>query len=706
MPEDIITEAGYALPLEEFFARSVTDIKVVGEKSIHNVIRLVGGTYQDILYHLPTGAVRRDKVDAVDLDIHIGEIISCIVTVVRHKPSTTPRSPYRVVVMAQGKDAPLEIHLVYFNASPDYLRNILPVGSQRVVSGKLEQFDMLLQMSHPDYVVAKDRLQDLPMVQPLYPLTAGVTQRIMGKIISSISSDIPATPEWIREDMLKKYGWQSLDKSLKQIHHPDNPEDSSPKSIYRMRIAFDRILAHQLMLGRIRQKRRDAPLRVMQGTGLLKEALYKVLPFSLTSDQIQCLQDIEDDLSGGQAMARLVQGDVGSGKTIVALLSSAKVIESKAQVAMMTPTEILAKQHYASLKPLCDAVGIRLALLTGKDKASDAHKTLMGLSTGTIDFVIGTHALIQERVQFHNLGLGIIDEQHRFGVEQRNALAQKGFPYAHILVMTATPIPRSLAMTRYGDTDISFIRQKPAGRKPITTKVMPAGRLEEIARGLNRVIQAGGRAYWVCPLVEESEKIDLMAAQERFYYLDALYPNQVGLVHGKMKTAQKDDVVCRFMAGDITILVATTVIEVGVNVPEATVMVIEEAERFGLSQLHQLRGRVGRGTYEASCLLLYKSVLSRTAYERLSIIRDTEDGFILAEKDLELRGAGDLLGTKQTGLLTLKGFDYEAHSDLIPLAREDVRFILQTDPSLKSERGLALRSLLKLFVNENMFIKA
>lgn len=706
MPEEIISDFVPVDHLEEFFARPATDINCVGEKSIQNVIRLTGETYQDILYHLPTGAVCRDKIDAVDLDTHIGEIISCVVTVVRHKSSSTPRSPHRVVVMAQGKDAPLEIHLVYFNASSDYLRNLLPVGSQRVVSGKLEQFDMLLQMSHPDYVVATDRMGDLPVVQPLYPLTAGVTQRIMGKVIASISSDIPPVTEWIREDMLEKYGWQSLDKSLRQIHHPEHPDDVSPQSIYRMRIAFDRVLAHQLMLGRIRQKRRDAPLRPMQGTGRFKKALYKILPFDLTSDQIQCLQEIEDDLEAGQAMARLVQGDVGSGKTIVALLSATGVIESKAQVAMMTPTEILAKQHYATLKPFCDAVGIHLALLTSKDKASEVHKTLTGLANGSIDFVIGTHALIQERVHFHNLGLGIIDEQHRFGVEQRNALAHKGFPYAHILVMTATPIPRSLAMTRYGDTDISIIKQKPAGRKPITTKVMPVNRLEDIARGLNRVIQTGGRAYWVCPLVEESEKIDLMAAQERFYYLNALYPEQVGLVHGKMKTAEKDDVVYRFMAGEISILVATTVIEVGVNVPEATVMVIEEAERFGLSQLHQLRGRVGRGDKEASCLLLYKSPLSKIAHERLSIIRDTEDGFILAEKDLELRGAGDLLGTKQTGLLTLKGFDYEAHSELIPIAREDVRFILQTDPSLKSERGLALRNLLKLFASEISLVKA
>ena len=506
--------------------------------------------------------------------------------------------------------------------------------------------------------------------------------------------------------MLKQFGWISHSESVKRLHLPQHAHDCDPQSPYRRRLAYDRILAHQMNLGLMRQKRQAVPKRPFVVTGSLAQKLTDSLPFSLTGDQQKTLQDIVHDLQKGDVMSRLVQGDVGSGKTLVALFAASYVIEEGAQAALMAPTEILAKQHYASLKPLCDQAGIRIGLLTGKDKAKQSRETLEKLEDGTIDFLIGTHALIQDRVIFKNLGLGIIDEQHRFGVEQRHKLGQKGCPYAHILVMTATPIPRSLAMAQYGDTDLSIIREKPPGRKPIVTKVMPSDKISAVAHGLSRVIQAGERAYWVCPLVEESEKMDLIAAEERYETLCALYPNQVGLVHGKMKTAEKDAVVEKFASGEITILVATTVIEVGVNVPEATVMVIEEAERFGLSQLHQLRGRVGRGDKDASCVLIYKGNLSKTAQTRLSIIRSTEDGFILAEKDLELRGAGDFLGTRQTGLLDLEGFSFEFHADLIEVARDDVRHIFDADPSLSSLRGMALKSLLEIFEGNRNIIKS
>lgn len=688
-------------PIITFLQQPILQLSDVGAKTQANLMRLCGDEFYHLLFHLPTRCIDRRPVEVIDLEKHHNEVITFQICVKRHLNPRSPRAPYRVIVEAIGREGPIEIHLIFFRAKGEYVQNLLPLNAQRIVSGKLEVFDNQPQIVHPEYAVCVDKKHELPDIQPLYHLTAGVTQRLIAKAMRQVTqqfSDMAPdmADEWIRPDLMARYQWHDFRQSLIKLHHPEAIDDCEPTSVYRQRLAYDAILAHQLTLAVSRAKRQKQIAISIKHQHEMANAIIKNLPFSLTGDQKKVAAEIFEDLQKPYQMTRMVQGDVGSGKTIVALLAASMVIQDKFQVAMMAPTEILAKQHYASLKPLCRAVGIRMGILTGKDKASESRKTLQKLKDGEIDFIVGTHALIQERVIYKNLALAIIDEQHRFGVAQRLSLVQKGTPYAHLLLMTATPIPRSLAMAQYGDCELSLIKEKPPFRKPVITRVMPFSKIEALIQSLQRVINQQGRVYWVCPLVEESEKMDLMAAEQRFDILNKIYPNQVGLVHGKMKSIQKDSVISDFTQGKISVLVSTTVIEVGVNVPEATVMIIEESERFGLSQLHQLRGRVGRGDAQSSCVLLYKT-LNPVAIERLSILRETEDGFLIAEKDLELRGAGDLLGTKQTGILQLPAFDFEHHAHFIKIARDDAQYILQTDPQLSSERGLKIRLLLDVF---------
>lgn len=678
----------------DYLEQSIEKISAISSKTQANLMRLCGVSYYDLLCHLPVRGVNRGIVDTLNLD-NDNEIVTFEAYIGKHFIPRSPQAPYRVSVHTQGKQGVIEVQLVFFRANGEYVKNLLPTDSSRIISGKLELFDNKPQIIHPDYVVTVDKKNDLPTIQPIYNLTAGVTQRLIAKAITHVTADLPHSPEWLRSDLIDRYKWASFTESLVKIHNPEKTDDCLLESPYRQRLAYDAILAHQLTLAISRAKRQKQSAIALTHQHELANTLVKNLPFSLTGDQKKVTKEIFDDLKKPYQMTRLVQGDVGSGKTIVALLAASMVIQDKCQAAIMVPTEILAKQHYASLKPLCRAVGIRMGILTSKDKPSESRQTLEKLKNGELDFVVGTHALIQEKVIFKNLALAIIDEQHRFGVSQRLSLVNKGTPNAHLLLMTATPIPRSLAMAHYGDCDLSLIQEKPPLRKPVTTRVMSTSKLDDVIQSLARVISNKGRAYWVCALVEESEKIDLMAAQERFLLLNTIYPNQVGLVHGKMKPAEKDAVIGDFMTGVISILVSTTVIEVGVNVPEATVMIIEEAERFGLSQLHQLRGRVGRGDQQSSCLLLYKT-LNPVAIERLSILRETDDGFLLAEKDLQLRGAGDLLGTKQTGILDLPAFDFTVHEFLIKIARDDATYILQTDPNFTTPRGQNLKILLKI----------
>jgi ATP-dependent DNA helicase RecG len=552
-------------------------------------------------------------------------------------------------------------------------------------------------MAHPDHILGAEEFGRMPLLEPVYPLTEGLSPKLLMKAIHQALEKLPQLPEWQDQSFLSRNQWPSFDEALRALHHPETPAAIAPGSPARRRLAYDELLASQLALSLVRASMKRAAGRKLPGTGEMRAKLIAALPYSLTRAQEEAVRDILRDMASGERMLRLLQGDVGAGKTVVALLALATAVESGAQGALMVPTEILARQHHATLSKLCAAAGIPVVLLTGREKGKAREDILARIASGETRIVIGTHALFQEGVAFHDLGLAVIDEQHRFGVHQRLALQAKAGGATDLLVMTATPIPRTLALTVYGDMDVSKLTEKPAGRLPIDTRVIPLSRMDEVIEGLARSIARGNRAYWVCPLVAESEVVDLAAAEERFNQLAQRLPGQVGLVHGRMKGPEKDKVMAAFKEGALKLLVSTTVIEVGVDVPEATAMVIENAERFGLAQLHQLRGRVGRGAGKSSCLLLYQEPLGETAKARLSIMRETEDGFRIAEEDLRLRGAGEMLGTRQSGLPLFRMADLAADGDLLAAARDDAQLILNRDPKLTTERGEALRLLLYLF---------
>lgn len=646
----------------------------------------------DLCWHLPTGLVDRRYRPKI-AEARDGEIATIEVQVGLHVPPRQKRLPYRVHV----HDETGEMQIVFFNVHGDYLAKALPEGSTRVVSGKVEFYQGQPQMTHPDHIVAPDELASLPLLEPLYPLTAGVTMKPLQKAIRAALERVPELPEWQDGAWLKAQSFGSWKASLIAAHNPHSLGDLEPDATARARLAFDELLANQLALGVVRLRMRRLPGRVVKGDGHLRKKVVAALPFALTGAQTQALAEIDADMGSDRRMLRLLQGDVGSGKTIVALLAMLNAVEAGFQAAMMAPTEILARQHHASLVPLCEAAGVRLELLSGREKGARRAAILQALATGEIDILVGTHALFQEDVAFKALALAVVDEQHRFGVHQRLQLQSKGGAATGILVMTATPIPRTLTLTAYGDMDVSRLNEKPPGRKPVDTRALPLERLDTVVDGLHRALAAGAQVYWVCPLVEESEDLDVTAAEERHKHLREVFGDCVGLVHGRMKAAEKDAAMARFQAGETRILVATTVIEVGVNVPSATVMVIEHAERFGLAQLHQLRGRVGRGADKSSCLLLYQAPLGETAAARIKIMRETEDGFRIAEEDLRLRGAGELLGTRQSGLPTFRIADAERQGELLAAAYDDARLVLERDPELEGERGKALRVLLYLF---------
>jgi len=686
--------------LNPLFA-AITTLPGIGDKVARLYRRLTGreGTPRvvDLVFHLPTGAVDR-RARPVLRDVVPGTVVTVAVTVDHHRPPppNRPRSPYLIY----ASDATGSLVITYFNARKDYIDRLLPVGQHRIVSGTMALYDGMLQMVHPDFVVDEAGLASLPAIQPIYPLTEGLTPQALRRAIAAALDRVPVLGEWLDAALLAREKWPGFGDALRALHRPAEPTDLAVEGPAWSRLAYDEMLAGQLALALVRAHMRRRGGRARAHDARLQAKVLAALPFELTGSQRGAIAAINADLGKPERMLRLLQGDVGSGKTVVALLAAAAVIEAGSQAALMAPTEILARQHLKTIAPLAEAAAMRIAILTGRERGRERAAILDRLAGGDIDLLIGTHALFQEEVGFRDLALAIVDEQHRFGVHQRLSLAQKGNA-VDVLVMTATPIPRTLVLTCFGDMEVSELREKPAGRLPIDTRTVPLDRLDEVVGAVGRAIKDGRRIYWVCPLVEESETSDLAAAQERFDALAQIFGDAVDLVHGRMKGPDKDAAMARFAAGETRILVATTVIEVGVDVPEATVMVIEHAERFGLAQLHQLRGRIGRGSGPSTCLLLYKGPLGDTAKARLAIMRETEDGFRIAEEDLRLRGGGDLLGTRQSGIPGFRVAQLAVHGNLLRTARDDAALILGRDPDLASERGQALRTLLYLFERDD-----
>ncbi len=667
----------------------VTSLDGVGPRIAKLIEKVAGPHVVDLLWHLPTDVIDRRFAPKV-AEAPPGAIATIKLRVDAHLPPRHPRLPYKV----RCSDQTGRLDLVFFHARPDYLRRILPEGELRVVSGKVEHYNKQIQITHPDYIATLDELDHLQRVEPVYRLTAGLTLNTLGKAVRAALKRAPELAEWIDPAYLARQGWKSWRAALCEAHAPETRAGLTPAA--RARLAYDELLASQLALALARVQLRRLPGRAVAGDGRLRERALKALPFRLTSSQEQALAQITADMASDARMLRLLQGDVGSGKTVVALMAMLNAVEAGYQAALMAPTEILARQHMATMEPLAQAAGVEIALLTGRGKGKGRRAVLDGLAAGDIKLAVGTHALFQEQVAFRDLGLAVVDEQHRFGVHQRLMLAAKGRG-VDMLVMTATPIPRTLLLAAYGDMNVSPLTEKPAGRPPVDTRTMPLSRLGEVVAAVKRRVGQGARAYWVCPLVEESEAVDLAAASERHAYLTGRFGDRVGLVHGRMKGPEKDAVMAAFAKGDLGVLVATTVIEVGVDVPAANIMVIEHAERFGLAQLHQLRGRIGRGDKPSTCLFLYAGPLTPTARARLKILRETDDGFRIAEEDLRLRGAGELLGTRQSGLPDFRLADLAEHAELLAVARDDARLILERDPGLETPRGAALRTLLYLF---------
>ena len=670
----------------------------IGAKTARLLAQMVIERPRDLLFTLPHSGIDRSFRSTIR-GIVPPATATVEVTIGRHVPARSKSGPSRVVV----QDAETTFQLVFFHARGDWLQKQLPTGQRRIVSGRIELFDGIAQMVHPDHILRPEEAAELPAFEPVYPLTQGLTQRLMAKAVAATLDRAPDLAEWIDPALRAREGWPGWRAALERAHAPAGEADLAPAAPARRRLAYDELFAHQLTLALARRAERRGKGRASRATGRLQGKVLAALGYKMTGAQERAAREIADDMAAGLRMNRLLQGDVGSGKTLVAFLSLLVAVEAGGQGVMMAPTEILARQHLEGLRPLAESAGVVLEILTGRDKGAERAAKLEALAKGDIQVLVGTHAVFQKGVEFHDLRLAVIDEQHRFGVAQRMELGAKG-KGADVLVMTATPIPRSLALANYGDMDISVLDEKPPGRRPVTTALVSAGRIDEVVEHLRAAVAEGRQAYWVCPLVEESEAVDLAAATDRFQRLRAGFgEGLVGLVHGQLPPAEKDAAMARFVAGETKVLVATTVIEVGVNVPNASIMVIERAETFGLAQLHQLRGRVGRGSAKSTCLMLYQPPLSEAAERRLGILRETEDGFRIAEEDLAIRGAGDVLGTAQSGLPKFRVADLERQAALMELAQSDARKLLADDPDLRSTRGQAARVLLWLMEQDRAF---
>lgn len=671
----------------------LTTLKGVGPRLAVLVEKVVGGgRVKDVLLTAPTGLVDRTRRLAISDAGDIGGLVTIEAEVEKHIPRPTMKQPYKVRL----RDETGFLHLTFFNAKADYLRRMLPEGTRRVVSGKAERFGSEVQIVHPDLIAAPDEISDEDLLQPVYPLTAGLTAGVMRRTAKAALTLAPDLPEWIDEALKAREGWSGWRESLEQLHAPQSGLELEPAALPRRRLAFDELFAHQLALKLARRDRKARKGRPLTGHGRTVQAVLDHAPFTPTGAQMKAFEAAKADMDSAQRMMRLVHGDVGSGKTFVAALAAAHAAEAGVQTALMAPTEIVARQHASVLKGLLEPAGISVTALTGRDKGKARKSIEAAIADGSAQVICGTHALFQESVAFHDLGLAVIDEQHRFGVSDRRKLTLKGLA-PDVLAMSATPIPRTLTLAAFGDLDVSRLDEKPAGRIPPTTRVVSGERLAEVVEGLGRAIAKGERAYWVCPLVEESDVSDLAAAEARHHMLSEMLKCRVGLVHGRMPAKDKQAVAEAFRAGEIDLLVATTVIEVGVDAPDATIMVIEHAERFGLAQLHQLRGRVGRGAKPSSCLLLYHGKLGETARARLDVMRRTDDGFVIAEEDWKLRGSGDPLGLRQSGLPDYRIADLSAHADLLEIASDAAQLEVSREDPFDGPRGEALRVLLYLF---------
>ena len=659
-------------------------LKGVGPQVAKTLKRLDITRVVDLLYHVPTGAIERIQAPAATA-VLLGRNVILELTPFETRESRSGRGPTRIFASDSDGNA---ISLIYFN-NPGWAKRQLPMGQKRIVSGKLEAYGEEWQIIHPE--VAEQGKGPAPALrEPVYPLTEGLTNRRMGEMAREALERAPELGEWIEASQLAKEAWKAWRPSLAQAHHEPGTESA------RQRLAYDEIFANQLALLLLRQSQRRRKTVSLAGTGELARKLQ--LPYQLTDAQRRVIRHIRGDLAQLTPMLRLLQGDVGSGKTLVALFAMLTAVESGAQAALLAPTEILARQHHGTLLGQLDSLGVRVAILTGREKGKARDSVLMGLADGSIDILVGTHAIFQEKVAYKNLGLAVIDEQHRFGVSQRLLLSAKAERPPHLLVMTATPIPRTLTLTQYGEMDVSMIDEMPPGRTPVETRVISEEKLPEVVNGLGRHLSAGGQAYWVCPLVEESEKSDAAAAEERARVLKMRFgEDRVGLVHGRMKGPDKDAVMARFAGGELAVLVATTVIEVGVDVPNATLMIVEGAERFGLAQLHQLRGRVGRGSEKSTCLLIRGQNLTEVGRARLALMRETNDGFRIAEEDLRLRGPGEILGTRQSGEEAFRVATPQDVEELAPIAQSDAQLLLERDGGLDGPRGQAARICLYLF---------
>ncbi len=674
----------------------VSTLKGVGPRSAPLVQKVAGPLVRDVLFLSPSGVIQRRRTTAMEaID---GEIGVFEVTIDRLIPPHKHGAPIKV----RAIDDTGFIHLIWFAGSPRHIESLAPRGSRRLVTGKVERFNSEVQIAHPDYILPVEKADEIPLSEPVYPATQGLTSRQIRKLAQGALALAPELPEWQEPNWLAARRWVGWRPALEALHAPTNEADLTPDAPVRQRLAYDELFAHQLALARRRRARQITPAaRITPGEASAR--LLAALPFTLTGAQEQAVAEIRADLCSGEQMGRLLQGDVGSGKTAVAALALADTASNGFQAALMAPTEILARQHYDKLSPLLDQAGVSSLLLTGRDTAAERRGKLAALSSGEAQVAIGTHALFQDAVQFNRLALAVIDEQHRFGVRERQRLQAKGDPAlggVHLLTMSATPIPRTLELTQYGELEISRLMEKPPGRTPVTTAVLPLARIGEVAKRLKAAVEAGAQAYWICPLVAESEAIDLAAAEDRANDLRKYLGTEVGLAHGQMPGAEREAVMAEFAAGRLPVLVATTVVEVGVDVPNASIMVIEHADRFGLAQLHQLRGRVGRGAKASSCILLYggeDGALGETAKERLETLRRTEDGFVIAEEDFRLRGGGDPLGLKQSGFPAYRFADPIRHRSLLLAAADDARLLLGRDPELTSERGQAVRLLEALF---------